>query len=209
MPGNVLTLPRTGGGQAATRSWGRPAAAGGMLLPFGVLYVLFLVLPSLYALLMSFFQTSLVRPGLSAFAGIDSRAEATPGCEIEVSEGQHHDDAKPLHDVDVEADTAKSAEAEENHGIAARQQRHDARPHPWEEAAEDAAPEREALRRFERSGGGTEHLMSEKHAAHPNDRRKDVEKQADDHHRDARTHVRSAATLPIIAAQSRWTHRIT
>lgn len=72
MPGNVLTLPRTGGRQAATRSWGRPAVAAGMLLPFGVLYALFLVLPSLYALLMSFFQTSLVRPGLSAFAGLDN-----------------------------------------------------------------------------------------------------------------------------------------
>jgi multiple sugar transport system permease protein len=43
-----------------------------MLLPFGVLYALFLVLPSLYALVMSFFQTSLVRPGLSGFAGVDN-----------------------------------------------------------------------------------------------------------------------------------------
>jgi multiple sugar transport system permease protein len=51
---------------------GRPAVAVGMLLPFGVLYALFLVLPSLYALVMSFFQTSLVRPGLSGFAGVDN-----------------------------------------------------------------------------------------------------------------------------------------
>jgi multiple sugar transport system permease protein len=71
MPGNVLTLPRVGGGQNA-RTWRRPAVATGMLLPFGVLYLLFLVLPSLYALVMSFFQTSLVRPGLSGFAGLDN-----------------------------------------------------------------------------------------------------------------------------------------
>jgi multiple sugar transport system permease protein len=46
-----------------------------MLLPFGILYLLFLVLPSLYALAMSFFQTSLVRPGLSGFAGLANYAE--------------------------------------------------------------------------------------------------------------------------------------
>jgi multiple sugar transport system permease protein len=72
---NVLTLTRTGGGQAARRSWGRPAVATGMLLPFGALYLLFLVLPSLYALVMSFFNTSLVRPGLSGFAGVGNYAE--------------------------------------------------------------------------------------------------------------------------------------
>jgi multiple sugar transport system permease protein len=72
MPGNVLTLSRAGGGQTARRAVGRPAVAVGMLLPFGVLYALFLVLPSLYALVMSFFQTSLVRPGLSGFAGVDN-----------------------------------------------------------------------------------------------------------------------------------------
>jgi multiple sugar transport system permease protein len=73
--GNVLVLSRQGGGQAARRSWGRPAVATGMLLPFGALYLLFLVLPSLYALVMSFFQTSLVRPGLSGFAGVDNYRE--------------------------------------------------------------------------------------------------------------------------------------
>jgi multiple sugar transport system permease protein len=72
MPGNVLTLSRPAAGATPRRSWARPAAATGMLLPFGVLYALFLVLPSLYALLMSFFQTSLVRPGLSGFAGLDN-----------------------------------------------------------------------------------------------------------------------------------------
>ncbi|HEY7198746.1 MAG TPA: sugar ABC transporter permease [Candidatus Dormibacteraeota bacterium] len=71
---DALTLSRTGG-QAAGRSISRPAAATGMLVPFGVLYLLFLVLPSLYALVMSFFQTSLVRPGLSGFAGLDNYRE--------------------------------------------------------------------------------------------------------------------------------------
>jgi multiple sugar transport system permease protein len=75
MGGDVLTLSRTGGGQAIQRTRGRPAVATGMLLPFGLLYLLFLVLPSLYALVMSFFQTSLVRPGLSGFAGLDNYRE--------------------------------------------------------------------------------------------------------------------------------------
>src|SRR5262249_55325182 len=76
MPGNVLTLSRPAGGQAARRSWGRPGVATGLLLPFAVLYALFLVLPSLYAVVMSFFQTSLVRPGLSDFAGLENYRQA-------------------------------------------------------------------------------------------------------------------------------------
>jgi multiple sugar transport system permease protein len=52
----------------------RPATA--FLAPFVVLYVLFIIGPALYGLLMSFFDTSLVKPGLSAFAGIGNYAEA-------------------------------------------------------------------------------------------------------------------------------------
>jgi multiple sugar transport system permease protein len=87
MGGDVLTLSRTGGRQTARRTWGRPGAATGMLLPFGVLYVLFLVLPSLYALVMSFFQTSLVRSGLSGFAGVDNYRELLSSADFWASVG--------------------------------------------------------------------------------------------------------------------------
>jgi multiple sugar transport system permease protein len=46
------------------------------LAPFVVLYVLFIIGPALYGLLMSFFNTSLVQPGLGEFAGLDNYAEA-------------------------------------------------------------------------------------------------------------------------------------
>ena len=52
----------------------RPAL--GFLAPFIVLYVLFVIGPALYGLLMSFFDTSLVKPGLGKFAGFDNYVEA-------------------------------------------------------------------------------------------------------------------------------------
>ena len=53
---------------------GRPAAL--LLAPFLVLYVLFIIGPALYGLVMSFFNTSLVKPGLGDFAGLSNYAEA-------------------------------------------------------------------------------------------------------------------------------------
>jgi multiple sugar transport system permease protein len=53
---------------------GRPAL--GFLAPFLALYLLFVIGPALYGLLMSFFHTSLVKPGLSGFAGFANYAEA-------------------------------------------------------------------------------------------------------------------------------------
>jgi multiple sugar transport system permease protein len=52
-----------------------------LALPFLVLYVLFLIVPILYGALMSLFDTSLVRPGLSGFVGLENYRElfATPG----------------------------------------------------------------------------------------------------------------------------------
>jgi multiple sugar transport system permease protein len=87
MGGDVLTLSRTGGRQATQRTRGRPAAATAMLLPFGVLYALFLVAPSLYALVMSFFNTSLVRAGLSGFAGVDNYRELLGSSDFWASVG--------------------------------------------------------------------------------------------------------------------------
>ncbi|GAB3979880.1 sugar ABC transporter permease [Plantactinospora veratri] len=53
---------------------GRPALL--FLAPFLVLYLLFIIGPALYGLVMSFFHTSLVRPGLGDFAGLHNYAEA-------------------------------------------------------------------------------------------------------------------------------------
>ena len=77
MTAPAVSLPRT----AATgserrvarprRNWGNL----GLLGPFMVLYVLFLIGPLLYDVVMSFFNTSLVLPGLGSFAGLANYRE--------------------------------------------------------------------------------------------------------------------------------------
>jgi multiple sugar transport system permease protein len=47
----------------------------GFLSPFLVFYLLFLVVPLIYDIVMSFFNTSLVRPGLGSFAGVGNYRE--------------------------------------------------------------------------------------------------------------------------------------
>lgn len=47
----------------------------GFLTPFLVFYLLFLVVPLIYAIVMSFFNTSLVLPGLGRFAGLGNYRE--------------------------------------------------------------------------------------------------------------------------------------
>jgi multiple sugar transport system permease protein len=51
----------------------RPAL--GFLAPFLILYALFVIGPALYGLVMSFFDTSLVKPGLGKFAGFANYSE--------------------------------------------------------------------------------------------------------------------------------------
>jgi multiple sugar transport system permease protein len=51
-------------------------AAIGFLAPFLILYVLFVVGPAIYGLVMSFFDTSLVKSGLGKFVGFDNYVEA-------------------------------------------------------------------------------------------------------------------------------------
>jgi multiple sugar transport system permease protein len=60
-------------GRSRLRRDGRPAV--GFLAPFLVLYVLFVIGPALYGLLMSFFDASLVRGGLGPFVGLANYAE--------------------------------------------------------------------------------------------------------------------------------------
>lgn len=52
----------------------RPALA--FLAPFVVLYVLFIIGPAIYGVVMSFFDTSMVKPGLGEFAGFGNYTEA-------------------------------------------------------------------------------------------------------------------------------------
>jgi multiple sugar transport system permease protein len=70
---------RTRPGRTSVRS-GRPDSSGraalGMLAPFVVLYVLFIIGPAVYGLVISFFDTSLVKSGLSSFAGLANYREA-------------------------------------------------------------------------------------------------------------------------------------
>ncbi|MGI5126067.1 carbohydrate ABC transporter permease [Pseudonocardia sp. CA-107938] len=60
-------------GPSRMRPDGRPAV--GFLAPFLILYVLFVIGPALYGLLMSFFDASLVRGGLGPFAGLANYGE--------------------------------------------------------------------------------------------------------------------------------------
>jgi multiple sugar transport system permease protein len=68
---SAAASPRTG---RKLHEQGRPATA--FLAPFVLLYVAFIIGPALYGLLMSFFNTSLVQPGLSSFAGLANYSEA-------------------------------------------------------------------------------------------------------------------------------------
>ncbi|GAA2537238.1 sugar ABC transporter permease [Winogradskya consettensis] len=62
------------------RGQGLPAA--GFLTPFLLLYVLFIAGPALYGLVMSFFDTSMVKPGLSGFAGFGNYTEALQSADF-------------------------------------------------------------------------------------------------------------------------------
>jgi multiple sugar transport system permease protein len=65
--------PRTGGDERRPTQT-RPALL--FLAPFVALYALFIIGPALYGVLMSFFDTSMVKAGLGDFAGLDNYAEA-------------------------------------------------------------------------------------------------------------------------------------
>ena len=69
----VATGTARGGGRESG-DHGRAAAL--FLAPFLVLYLLFVIGPTLYMAVMSFFDTSLVKPGLGPAAGLGNYAEA-------------------------------------------------------------------------------------------------------------------------------------
>jgi multiple sugar transport system permease protein len=79
------TIPHAGTARQAARA-GRAAPAQPqpgqgrnalwLLAPFVLLYLLFVIGPTIYGLIMSFFDASLVRPGLGDFVGLSNYAEA-------------------------------------------------------------------------------------------------------------------------------------
>ncbi|AGL19367.1 carbohydrate ABC transporter permease [Actinoplanes sp. N902-109] len=65
-----------GTAEASPRPRGQGLPAAGFLTPFLLLYLLFILGPALYGLVMSFFDTSAVKSGLNGFAGLGNYAEA-------------------------------------------------------------------------------------------------------------------------------------
>jgi len=53
----------------------RPRPAWGFLAPFAIMYALFLLGPTIYMIVSSFFNTSLVQAGLGSFAGLSNYVE--------------------------------------------------------------------------------------------------------------------------------------
>ena len=73
-----------------------------------------------------------------------------------------------LHQLDMEPDPAKPGIDAKDHGITGQQQQDDRGEDPPEEPAKDPRPQREARVRFQRRGGGPQHLVGEEHTADPN-----------------------------------------
>lgn len=84
MPDPPRTPPTRAPGRAGRENrlsgHGRPAML--FLAPFLVLYLLFIVGPAAYGLVMSFFHTSMVSDGLGDFAGFANYAEALSSSEF-------------------------------------------------------------------------------------------------------------------------------
>ncbi|MFD1721270.1 carbohydrate ABC transporter permease [Amnibacterium endophyticum] len=70
-PAGVAARPR----RLSPLDRGGRRAGWGFLAPFGVFYLLFLLGPAVVMLVVSFFNTSTVRPGLGGFAGFGNYAE--------------------------------------------------------------------------------------------------------------------------------------
>jgi multiple sugar transport system permease protein len=76
----IASTQTEGRHSAATQARGAPDSSGrsatGLLAPFVILYLLFIIGPAIYGLIMSFFNTSLVKSGLSSFAGLQNYRDA-------------------------------------------------------------------------------------------------------------------------------------
>jgi multiple sugar transport system permease protein len=75
MTATAVRLPATAAREATRRQRRRGWGNAGLLAPFLLFYLLFLVGPLIYDVVMSFFNTSLVLPGLGSFAGLANYRE--------------------------------------------------------------------------------------------------------------------------------------
>jgi multiple sugar transport system permease protein len=75
MTATAVRLPATAAREATHRPRRRGWGNAGLLAPFLVFYLLFLIGPLVYDAVMSFFNTSLVLPGLGSFAGLANYRE--------------------------------------------------------------------------------------------------------------------------------------
>ena len=73
-PPRTISTPRARRGLSPIDQGGG-RAAWGLLAPFGIFYVLFLLGPAVAMLVTSFFNSSTVKPGLGKFAGFGNYAE--------------------------------------------------------------------------------------------------------------------------------------
>ena len=72
-------------GAPRTDTSGRPGhgrSAAWFLAPFVILYVLFIIGPAIYGVIISFFDTSMVRSGLGSFAGFRNYGEALSSADF-------------------------------------------------------------------------------------------------------------------------------
>jgi multiple sugar transport system permease protein len=76
MTTTAVSLPKTASKEAKRERRRRGGwDNAGLLAPFGIFYLLFLIGPLIYDIVMSFFNTSLVLPGLGSFAGLANYRE--------------------------------------------------------------------------------------------------------------------------------------
>jgi multiple sugar transport system permease protein len=75
-PTEPTTIEPRDTGPAPTSKPSQAKPAAGFLAPFVVLYLLFIIGPALYSLVMSFFDASLVSNELGPFVGLDNYREA-------------------------------------------------------------------------------------------------------------------------------------
>ena len=88
-----------------------------------------------------------------------------------MEEEQHHQNADPLHQMDVQPYTPEATKETEHQRIAGQQQQDDRREDPGKEPAEDTRPQRQARARLERCGRRRQHQTGEEHAADPDNSR--------------------------------------
>ena len=93
-----------------------------------------------------------------------------------------HDPAQRLHYIDVRRRAGKAAEIDHQHPVAGCDQQHDRNPHPEEELGEEAAPQRQALRRVQLACCRPQADIRGEHATDPNHGAEDVQSEREHDH---------------------------